>query len=135
MSIISVLSSLFVLNVKGIMDLEEFQILDTIAYFSAKLFSSSKANEASDEFDNQKVDEPENLRHGSNYLSPNLVILMRDFDLLMEDPETKQPVTEAQYLEELLRLESNRNTDNHKLNPMKNRICNYFWKRKLFTLP
>lgn len=49
---------------------------------------------------------------------------MRDFDLLMEDPETNQPVTEAQYLEELLRLESNRHTDNHKLNPMKNRICN-----------
>jgi len=66
MSIISVLSSFFVLNVKGIMDLEEFYILDTIAYFSAKLFDS-KGGE--DNFEHEgEVDEEdmEKLKHGSN---------------------------------------------------------------------
>jgi len=38
-------------------------------------------------------------------------------------------------LEELLKLESNKKIDNYKLNPMKTRICNYFYKRKLYTLP
>lgn len=88
------------------------------------MFDSKGGDEKFEHEGGDDDEDPEKLKHGSNYLSPHLVILMRDFDLLMEDPETHLPVTEAQYLEELLRLESNRRTDNHKLNPMKNRICN-----------
>jgi len=58
-------------------------------------------------------------------MSPNLYILLRDFDLLLEDPNNNfNKITENQYLEELLKLESNKKIDNYKLNPMKTRICN-----------
>lgn len=92
MSIINVLSSVFVVNVKGIMDLEEFYILDTIAYFSMKLFKPTN----DDELDHEKEDESVQKIDYKTMLTPNLVILMRDFDLLLEDSETGQPITENQ---------------------------------------
>lgn len=76
-------------------------------------------------FKNNEEEEEETIDY-KNVLSPNLVVLMRDFDLLLQDPETNQDITESQYLEELLRLDSNRSNDLNKLNPMKSRICNYF---------
>mmetsp|Transcript_30144 Transcript_30144/g.65918 ORF Transcript_30144/g.65918 Transcript_30144/m.65918 type:complete len:125 (+) Transcript_30144:278-652(+) len=124
MSIINVLSSVFVINVKGVLDLEEFYILDTIAYFSIKLFGTQaqKQNKNNDttaptststvedsgleaELEEKKL-ESDNIDHEVNdmegdfdykkLLTPNLVILMRDFDLLLQDPNTGLPITEAQ---------------------------------------
>jgi len=60
---------------------------------------------------------------------------MRDFDLLLEDVNTHQPLSGSDYLEELLQLESKGSNDLWKMNAMKSRIAKYFYKRTLMTLP
>ena len=63
------------------------------------------------------------------------MIVMRDFELLLENPETHEKLGEAQYLEEILKDAQSSQSDTAKLDPMKARIRRYFRNRSLFTLP
>jgi len=72
MSIISVLSSSLILNVKGVMDLEEFYILDTVAYFSKKILNKDNKNDEKKINENDENDENETEYQIPDIMSPNL---------------------------------------------------------------